>query len=135
MFASKLLLVFLTFLSLLFSQEWFTKFDEGIKRAKEENKLALIYFYSDHCPYCHQVEEFVFGDEDVEKFLNKNFVVISVNINEELSEKFDVFGTPTFVIYDPIKGKVLAKFFGSLDAQTFLSMLTKVCNKSNVRRC
>ncbi|RUM31927.1 MAG: thioredoxin [Aquifex sp.] len=135
MFASKLLLVFLTFLSLLFSQEWFTKFDEGIKRAKEENKLALIYFYSDHCPYCHQVEEFVFGDEDVEKFLNKNFVVISVNINEELSEKFDVFGTPTFVIYDPIKGKVLAKFFGSLDAETFLSMLTKVCNKSSVRRC
>jgi len=135
MFAPRFLLIFLTFLSVLFSQEWFTDFHQGIKRAKEEKKLVLIYFYSNHCPYCHQVEEFVFGDEDVEKFLKKNFVVISVNINDELSEKFYVFGTPTFVIYDPVKGKVLAKFFGSLDAETFLSMLIKVCNKSSVRRC
>ncbi|AAC07635.1 thioredoxin family protein [Aquifex aeolicus] len=135
MLALRFFLIFLMFLSVTFSQEWFADFDKGVNTAKKEKKLVLIYFYSDHCPYCHQVEEFVFGDEDVEKFLNKNFIVISVNINSNLSEKFDVFGTPTFVIYDPLRGKVLAKFFGSLDAQTFLSMLTRVCNKSSVRRC
>jgi len=58
-----------------------------------------------------------------------------MNVNDDLVEDFGVFGTPTFIVYNPLNGKVLAKFFGSVDSETFLSLLTKLCNKSNLRRC
>lgn len=127
--------LFILCFTFLWAQNWFTDLNKAEKLAKKESKLILIYIYSDHCPYCHQVEEFVFGDEYVEKFLNKNFIVVSMNVNDDLVEDFGVFGTPTFIVYNPLNGKVLAKFFGSIDSETFLSLLTKLCNKSNLRRC
>ncbi|GAB6066453.1 thioredoxin family protein [Aquifex pyrophilus] len=131
----KFSLIFILLTVLSFSQTWLTDFEKAVEVAKKERKLILVYIYSEHCPYCHQVEEFVFGDEEVEKVLKRDFIVVSLNISEDEAEKFDPIGTPTFVIYDPFKGKVLAKLFGSLDAETFLSMLIKVCNKSSLRRC
>ena len=125
------------FLNITIAQDWFTNFEKGVKVAEQKSKLVLIYFYSNHCPYCHHVEEFVFGDKDVEEFLNKNFVVISIDYeeDEELSDKFKVFGTPYFVVFDPETGKVLKKIFGSIPKEQFLSLLTSVCNKSSLRRC
>ena len=133
----RIFLAFLLFFSTVLSQEWFTDFKKGLEVAKKERKLVLIYFYAEHCPYCYQVEEFVFGDPDVEKFLKKNFVVVSIDYtqDEKLSKKYNVFGTPTFVILDPKTGKVLKKIFGSVPSDTFLSLLIKVCNKSSLRRC
>ena len=130
-------LSFLVFLGVSLSQEWFTDLQKGLEVAKKEGKLVLIYFYAEHCPYCYQVEEFVFGDPDVEKFLGKNFVVVSIDYGEDekLSEKLHVFGTPTFVILDPKSGQVLKKIFGSVPKEQFMSMLTNVCNKSSLRRC
>lgn len=133
----KALLSFLLLFTISLSQDWFTNFKKGLEVAKKQEKLVVIYFYSEHCPYCYQVEEFVFGDEDIEKFLNKNFIVISIDYGEddELSEKFNVFGTPTFVILDPKSGRVLKKIFGSIPKEEFLSLLINVCNKSSLRRC
>ncbi len=121
----------------LFAKSWFVNFDEAVKYAKKENKLILLYFYSEHCPYCYQVEEFVFSDENVEKFLEKSFIIVSINVDEdeEIVEKFFVFGTPTFIIYDPKREKVVGRFFGSYEKDKFLSLLIKFCNKSSVRRC
>ncbi|WP_461828659.1 thioredoxin family protein [Aquifex sp.] len=135
-----MLRIFLGLLLLLqigLSQEWFTDFTKGVEIAKKKNKLVLIYFYSEHCPYCYHVEEFIFGDRDVENLLKKHFVVITINYeqDEEYVEKFGIFGTPTFVILDPKTGKVLKKIFGSVPKEKFLSLLTSACNKSSVRRC
>ena len=133
----RIFLAFLFFVGISLSQEWFTDFQKGSEVAKKKGKLVLIYFYAEHCPYCYQVEEFVFGDKDVEKFLRKNFVVVSIDYeeDEELSERFNVFGTPTFVIVEPGSGKVLKKIFGSVPKEQFMSLLIKVCNKSSLRRC
>jgi len=41
--------------------------EQTIKRAVSENKLIAFYFKSQFCPYCSQVEEFVFSDEELSK--------------------------------------------------------------------
>ncbi|HID65672.1 MAG TPA: thioredoxin family protein [Aquificaceae bacterium] len=130
-------LFFLCF-TFLWAYDWFKDLDKAKKLAKKESKLILVYVYSEHCPYCHQVEEFVFGDEYVEKFLNKNFIIVSIDI-EDIKDNpipgFNIFGVPTFIVYNPLNEKVLYKFFGSVDSETFLSLLKRSCNKSNLRRC
>ncbi|NPA32131.1 MAG: thioredoxin fold domain-containing protein [Aquificae bacterium] len=131
----KILLLILIFGVFTGAQTWLNDLKEAERIAKKENKLILIYVYSEHCPYCHQVEEFVFGDERVEKFLKRNFIVVSADVKDELSRRFGVFGTPSFLVYDPLSGRVVGRLFGSLDAESFLKALESVCNKTNVRRC
>ncbi len=121
----------------VFAGNWFTDFEKALDSAKKSGKKLFIYFYSDHCPYCLQMEEFVLGDPEVDSFINDNFVVLSVDVdkNRSLNRRFGVIGTPFFVIYDPRKDRVITRIFGSREKEVFLSLLTGVCKKSNLRRC
>lgn len=130
------IILILIFLGIGFAQNWYTNLQEGIQKAKKEDRLVLIYFYSEHCPYCHQVEEFLFGDPEVDKFLKKNFVVVAINYaqDKQMVKRFEVYGTPTFVILEPKNGRVLKKVFGSVPKDQFMPVLINACNKS-LRRC
>ncbi len=130
-------LLFFLLLTVSSSWGWFTDLYRGLETAKKEGKLVLIYFYAEHCPYCYHVEEFLFGDPDIEKFLKEHFVVVSIDYeeNEELSERFYVFGIPTLVILDPETGKILKRIFGSVPKEQFLVLLADICNKLSLRRC
>jgi len=74
------------FLSVLFAWVGFAlanPVEQTIQRAVSENKLIAFYFKSQFCPYCSQVEEFVFSDEEE---------------GSKLARRFGVPGTPTLVI-------------------------------------
>ena len=49
--------------------KWFYKASEGLEYARRENKPVAFYFYSNYCPYCTQMEEFVLNQEYVQKKL------------------------------------------------------------------
>jgi thioredoxin-related protein len=49
--------------------------EQTIQRTVSENKLIAFYFKSQFCPYCSQVEDFVFSDEEVSKKL-RNFLFV-----------------------------------------------------------
>lgn len=117
--------------------EWVTDFQRGVELAKREGKDVLIYFYGEHCPYCRQMEEFVLGDPEVDRFISERFVVVSLDAGKEreLDRRFNVFGTPSFVIYDPESDRIVFRLFGSRERDDFLNLLMKVCKKSSLRRC
>ena len=130
------------FSSVLISGEpyWFTDYSKGIAKAKDLDKNVIIYFYSDHCPYCWQMEEFVLGDPEVDKYIKERYVFISVSIEQvppELDRRFNPIGTPYFVFYDPQREKVLLEVFGSREKEDFMNLLIRACNssKTNLRRC
>ena len=56
--------------------------EQAIQRAVSENKLIAFYFKSQFCPYCSQVEEFVFSDEEVSKKLS-NFLFVELDIRSD----------------------------------------------------
>ncbi len=126
-------------LSLAFGQAlWLSDFDKAVDVAKREGKNLMIYFSSDHCPYCWQMENYVLVDPDVERYISDKFIVVSVDVDdmpESLEEKFNVFGTPYIVFYDPKRGKVISELFGSREADDFIAILKQICKKSNLRRC
>ncbi len=123
--------------ALSYSQTWVTSFELGVEIAKKYNKEILLYFYEEHCPYCVQMEEFVLGDPEVDRFIKERFVVVSVDMEKsrELNKKFMVIGTPYFVVYDPIADRILLKIFGSREKEDFLNLLSGACKKSYLRRC
>ena len=131
------LIISLSALYPLWAGEWVTDFNRGVELAKKNNKDVLIYFYGEYCPYCVQMEEFVLGDPEVDKYINERFVVVSVNINDakELDHRFNAYGTPYFVVYDPKSDRIVLSIFGSREREDFLGLLIKACKKSNLRRC
>jgi thioredoxin-related protein len=116
---------------------WVTDFRRGIELARSQGKEVLIYFYGEHCPYCIHMEEFVLGDPEVDSYIRERFVVVSLNSEEvpELSRRFNVFGTPYFVVYDPEGDRIVLRIFGSREREDFLNLLIRACKKSNLRRC
>jgi len=112
--------------------------NEKINRAISENKLVVFYFKSQFCPYCAQVEDFVFSDEEVFKKLS-NFVFVELDIRSDegskLARKFGVPGTPTVVIYDPKTDKVVGLIFGSRPKEDYLKTINKACKLYNIKTC
>jgi thioredoxin-related protein len=117
---------------------WFNKAKEGLEYAQQQDKLVAFYFYSNYCPYCAQMEEFVLNQEDVQKKLN-NFVVISLNISSDdgskWARKFGVPGVPTIVFYDPKQDKALGAIFGSRPRGEILNYINGVCKRTNLKTC
>jgi thioredoxin-related protein len=60
--------------------------EQTIQRALSENKPIAFYFKSQFCPYCSQVEDFVFSDEEVSKKL-RNFLFVELDIRSEEGEQ------------------------------------------------
>ncbi|QID32659.1 thioredoxin family protein [Pampinifervens florentissimum] len=117
---------------------WFGKVSEGLEYAQKEGKPVAFYFYSNYCPYCAQMEEFVLNQEDVQKKL-ENFVVINLNISSDegskWARKLGVPGVPTMVFYDPKQEKVLGVLFGSRPRGEILNTIQKICRMQNLKAC
>jgi thioredoxin-related protein len=112
--------------------------ERTIQRAVSENKLIAFYFKSQFCPYCSQVEDFVFSDEEVQKKL-RNFLFVELDIRSEegskLARRFGVPGTPTLVIYDPKRDRVVSLIFGSRPKGDYLNTINKACKLYSIKTC
>jgi len=58
-------------------------FNEGLDKAKKENKPILIDFYTDWCTWCKEMEKQVFGHKEVAKYINDNFIAVKCNAESQ----------------------------------------------------
>jgi len=81
---------------------WETSLEEGLARAAEEKKPALIDFWAEWCSYCHEMDREVLSQEAVAAESGR-FVMIRVDVTvqtpavEELYRKYGIVGPPAFV--------------------------------------
>ena len=81
---------------------------EGLTKAKAQNKHLLLQIGGNWCPWCLKFHQFCLADNEINTFINKNYITIKVNYSKEnrnLAElkKLDYpqrFGFPVFVILD-----------------------------------
>ncbi len=118
----------------------FYTYAEATKLAREyPDRVLLLYFRSNHCPYCAQMETFVLGDPEVTEQLARCFVVGTVTLEKapELFKRHGVRGTPFFLFlrYDPARKTwvELGRVFGSMPRSTFLDKLRAVCDGRSER--
>lgn len=78
---------------------------EIVKKAKAENKLIFVDFYTQWCGPCYNMAKTVFTQPNVGAFYNKNFVCAKIDTENgegiELAKKYKVRSFPTYVFIDP----------------------------------
>ena len=102
--------------------------DEGMHAGKVLKKYAVADFYTDWCGWCKILDKTTFKDAGVESFLAKNAVCMKVNSEDgktgsALSEKFEVSGWPTVILFDPA-GREVDRISGYMPAPQFLKWIT-----------
>ena len=74
-------------------------FNEAVSKAKEENKLLFIDFYTTWCAPCKMMDANIFPNEEVGEYFNDRFVSIKIDAEKgegiDLVKKYNVKGYPT----------------------------------------
>jgi len=101
----------------------FVGYQKALERAKKEEKLILIKLTREHCHFCKKMDREVFTESEVREALNKDFIVVEIDIGkEELPLGLKKGMTPTFIFVNN-KEKILGKIPGSWTKEDFLEIL------------
>ncbi len=104
-----------------------TDIDYAFNIPQSQNKTLIIVFDQDSCVYCDMFKEDVLSNEDVQKELNENFVVLltDINKNPDIADEYQVFGTPTIHFVDS-NAKSIGKIEGYVDSAEFLQTIKEI---------
>jgi thiol:disulfide interchange protein len=92
------------------------RLSEAIERAKAENKMVFIDFYTSWCLPCKLMDEDVFTDRAFGDYMNEHFVSVKINAEQgngpNLAMLYQVQAYPTLLFID-INGKVKSRKEGA----------------------
>lgn len=98
-------------------------YEKALKIAQKEHKIIIIKLTREHCHFCKKMDREVFSDKDIVESLNRNFIVVEVDIGKETPPLGLKMGmTPTFIFVSEDE-KIMAKIPGAWTKQDFLEIL------------
>lgn len=93
-----------------------------MEKAKKENKVVFLDFYTTWCAPCRLMDQSVFRDEDVVKYMNDNCVSMKINAEKgegvALKIQYGVGVYPTYIFINK-EGDEVSKREGSLSIDEF----------------
>jgi thioredoxin:protein disulfide reductase len=104
--------------------EWVTSFDRALSRAKEENKIIMIDFYSENCPACIEMDRFTYSNPEVIQ-VSKKFIPAKLysRDNNSLVRKYGIIGYPATVFLMPDGTQIGSTEHGFVNADKFLKFM------------
>lgn len=104
------------------------KFKDALAKAKQENKLVFVDFYTTWCGPCKAMDANIFPDAKVGALFNKKFVAIKIDAEKgegiQLASKYKVKGYPT-LLYLAADGTEKERLVGATPNPDFLINYTK----------
>ena len=112
-------------------------FDDGLAKARTENKPIFVEFYAEWCIFCKKFQKETIKDQKVAKMLSENFVYVRLNAensesrvrykgkslsNVELTQAFGINAYPSLVFLDS-KGQPITMLSGFVPPQQFIPVL------------
>ncbi len=137
-----IVLIFIINLLLASTINW-KKYSEAKKLIKNKNKNIILYFYVNTCIYCQKMKHKVFSKNDIAKHINKYFIPVKINLQEnkiinengelkttiDIAKYYQVKSTPnTFFINSD--NKPITKIPGFAPAKMFKILLKFILSKS-----
>lgn len=141
----KVILSILFFIS-VFSETWFTNFEEAQLKAKQEQKLILLNFSgSDWCAPCIKMKQEVFESVDFEKLASEELILVRADFprskkkqlpkeqilhNEKLAERYNPEGKFPYTLLLRANGSIIKTWDGYVFASQdkVLNELRKTIN-------
>lgn len=100
--------------------------DEALSRANAENKPVLVDVSAIWCPTCRKLDNDVFADPDVRKYINENLVFTRLEYESDegqaFLEKHHAGGFPTLWLLDG-DGQVIKRLRVVFDPEEFVKQL------------
>lgn len=86
---------------------WYDDINQGLKRARQQGKLAVLFLYSDACPTCEVMQHTIFPDEALESIRNQ-FIWIRINptLHPEFANRFSRLTSPTTMVVDGLGNEI-----------------------------
>ncbi|MCG8583033.1 MAG: thioredoxin domain-containing protein [Bacteroidales bacterium] len=105
-------------------------FAKALAKAKAEDKLLFVDFYTTWCGPCKKMSKDIFPREEIGTFFNKHFISLKIDAEKgegpELAKKYEVKGFPTMIFFNP-DGSENKRLVGATpDAGFFLSFAKQV---------
>ncbi len=98
------------------------------EKAAHQDKLMIIKFGAKWCLPCRQMEKTTFKDERVKEFSEKNYVSLSIDVDDfdgiNMQSYFNVKFLPTMLIFNS-QGNFIAKYINFQSAASMLNILEK----------
>lgn len=93
----------------------------ALKKARENDKIVIIDFYTTWCGPCKMLDRRTWPDEDVRKWLDKHAVCMKVDaeVSKEFARRFKVRAYPT-IVFIKADGSVLDSIVGFRTPRDFL---------------
>lgn len=138
---NKLFLLLILFVISISGQSLKWKYaTDGFNLAKELNKPVLVYFKTDWCGYCRQMDMEVFSDEKTVAIIDSNFISIKINPEkdkfrfnvgdqifnaEQFAQAAGATSFPYFAFLNPA-GKIIGYLRGYYPKEDFQKVVRKV---------
>ncbi len=92
--------------------------------AKLQNKFVYLHVGAQWCHWCHVMEDSTYSDEEVQKYLNENFILAKEDQDSrpDLFTKYRSYGWPALIIYDQNANEIL-KLRGYQERKKFLALI------------
>lgn len=99
-------------------------FNEALQAAAKSNKLVFVDCYTSWCAPCKWMEKFVFVNDTVHQYFNKQFINFKIDMEKgegiALREKYKVTSFPTYLFLDA-KGNQVHRTGSKMSVQEFIT--------------
>ncbi|MCX8022518.1 MAG: thioredoxin domain-containing protein [Syntrophorhabdaceae bacterium] len=98
--------------------------NDALRRAKNEDKGLILYFYSRYCSYCDMMEKEVLLNSEIKDMLKKDVVFLKIDgdVMRDIVKKYNVRGYPTVSLVEP-SGKKITSVPGYISKRDFKKII------------
>jgi len=101
-------------------------YSEAFDKATQQNKILFVYFYTDWCAPCKQIDTLVFSDPAIRAAINDNYVSLKLNAEKgegiKLAKRYQVGGYPTFLFLDK-NARAMGRIVGTRGNSDYLTAI------------
>lgn len=104
---------------------WEKDLSSALSKARGENKLVMVDFYTDWCQWCRRLDSTTLADPRVAEAVRAGFIPVRLNAEtsgKEDAARFGVDGYPT-VLFLEASGREVYRISGYVEPQDFLKEL------------